>query len=86
MRHTHFLPHWTSILRFLRDRKSDWKPKALALIAIFYLIVPLDLIPDLAPLIGWIDDLGGVALATIYLLRASRAYETAIEQNADRDK
>jgi len=74
----HFLPDWKGIWRFLKDGKSDWKPKAIAIIAIAYLLWPIDLIPDLVPLLGWLDDLGFIGLASWYLLRASSEYSKRI--------
>lgn len=74
-RPTHFLPHWKSILAFLRDRTADWKPKALLVAALVYLLWPIDLLPDIAPIIGWLDDLGGATIATLYVLQASKRYE-----------
>lgn len=76
MPRTRFLPHWKAFLSYLRDPNSDWKPKVLSVLALLYLIMPLDFIPDLAPLIGWLDDLGLTTVATIYLLQASKRYET----------
>lgn len=57
---------------YLRDPKTDWKPKALFVFAILYLLWPLDLLPDVAPIIGWLDDLGLATVATLYLVWASR--------------
>lgn len=73
-----FLPDWKMIWRYLRDGGSDWKPKVIAVVAIAYLLWPIDLLPDLAPLIGWLDDLGFVGLASWYLLAASSAYAKRI--------
>lgn len=42
------------------------------ILALVYAIVPTDLIPDLAPVVGWIDDAVVILLAignTIRLLR-----------------
>lgn len=75
-----WLPHWPSILAYLRDGSADWKPKVLFVLAVVYLLVPFDLIPDLAPIIGWLDDLGGVTIATLYVLSASRRYESALRE------
>lgn len=49
-----------------RPETPAWA-KAVAIGALGYFIVPTDAIPDLAPVIGYSDDLGvlGLALATI---------------------
>lgn len=70
----HFIPHWRNIWRFIRDPKSDWKPKALAILAILYLVWPLDLVPDLVPFFGWLEDIGVDLLAAWYLVHATNKY------------
>lgn len=74
MKRHRFILNLRGIWDFLRDAKTDWKPKALVVASIVYLIWPLDLVPDLAPFIGWLDDLGFVTIATGYLLHATNAY------------
>lgn len=71
MRKTHFIPDLPSIWKFFINPKTDWKPKILIGLALVYLVWPLDLMPDLAPLIGWLDDIGFVGLATWYLVSAT---------------
>ncbi len=60
--------------RFLKDPKADWKPKVLSVLAVVYLFWPLDVLPDIAPIVGWLDDIGFVGLASWYLVRASHTY------------
>ncbi|MFN3630927.1 MAG: YkvA family protein [Casimicrobiaceae bacterium] len=45
-------------------RQATWKRVVIALLAVFYLLSPLDLLPEalLGPL-GWLDDLGVLAWA-----------------------
>ena len=38
--------------------QAKWKRVIIALLAMIYVISPLDLIPDFVPVIGWLDDLG----------------------------
>jgi len=68
------IPNLGNIWRFIRDPKSDWKPKALVVLAILYLVWPLDAVPDLVPILGWLDDLGLDAVAVWYLMHATNKY------------
>lgn len=38
--------------------QSKWKRVVISVLAMLYVISPLDLIPDLIPVVGWLDDLG----------------------------
>jgi uncharacterized membrane protein YkvA (DUF1232 family) len=70
-------------LRLLRDPRVPWVTKAVPVMAALYLIVPLDLVPDVFPILGQLDDLGVAAVALETFLRLSPAgartfHETAI--------
>lgn len=49
--------------------KENWKRGIIALLAILYILSPLDLVPDFIPVIGWLDDLGVLAWAARYVLK-----------------
>ncbi len=70
----HLIPHWINIWKFIRDPRSDWKPKVLVVLTIIYLIWPIDLVPDLIPLLGWLEDIGFNAVAFWYLMHATNTY------------
>ncbi len=74
MRKTSFVPNLPAIWRFLKDPKTDWKPKVLIVLAVLYLFWPLDLASDVIPIIGWLDDIGFVAVASGYLVYATNRY------------
>ncbi len=48
--------------------QAKWKRAIIALLAFLYIVSPLDLIPDVIPVIGWLDDLGVLAWAAKQLL------------------
>lgn len=68
------MPDWRALYHFLRDSKADWKPKFFLVLVVLYLIWPLDLVPDLIPFLGWLDDVGFTTLALSYLVYASKKY------------
>ena len=46
------------IWRLMRDGRVLWLWKLIPAGGLFYILFPIDLIPDLAPVIGQLDDLG----------------------------
>jgi uncharacterized membrane protein YkvA (DUF1232 family) len=65
------------VLRFLGDPKGSIPGKLFVALAVLYVIMPADLIPDIAPVIGWLDDLGVVGMAMVYLARVAGKYRDA---------
>jgi len=75
-----FLPNMVMLLgRLLKDARVPAAEKALFLAAIVYVISPLDLIPDIFPFIGQVDDLYVVALTLLRLV--NRTDETVVRQH-----
>lgn len=67
-----FLPNMVVLLgRLLKDARVPTAEKALFVAAIVYVISPLDLIPDVFPFIGQVDDLYVVALTLLRLVNRS---------------
>lgn len=63
------------ILRLLRHPRARLWEKSLVIGTLAYVIWPLDAIPDLAPWVGWLDDLGVTSVALLFLSRALAKYE-----------
>ena len=75
-----FLPNMVMLMgRLLKDARVPMAEKALFAAAIVYVISPLDLIPDLFPFIGQVDDLYVVALVLLRLV--SRSDESVVRQH-----
>lgn len=60
-----FLKHWATALTrdvlavwiAARDPRVPWPAKVLALVVAAYALSPIDLIPDVIPVLGYLDDL-----------------------------
>ncbi len=66
-----------SFARFFKDKEASLMGKLFVLATLAYVVWPLDLIPDVAPVIGWLDDLGMATIAMVYLTRVSEKYRVA---------
>ena len=64
-----FLPNMAKLLgRLLKDVRVPTAEKALFVGAIIYFISPIDLIPDIFPFIGQVDDIYVIALTLLRLV------------------
>ncbi len=64
-----FLPNMVRLLgRLLKDARVPTAEKALFVGAIVYFISPIDLIPDIFPFIGQVDDIYVIALTLLRLV------------------
>ena len=69
-----FLPNMFTLLgRLIKDARVPVADKVLLAGAIFYVIMPLDFIPDVIPFAGQVDDIYFVALALLRLLNHTDA-------------
>jgi uncharacterized membrane protein YkvA (DUF1232 family) len=49
------------------DRNVKWIRKSVVIAALIYLITPVDAMPDITPLIGFLDDIGVIAWTIRFL-------------------
>jgi uncharacterized membrane protein YkvA (DUF1232 family) len=54
--------------RFVRDPRAPRAPKVLLALAVLYTLSPVDLIPDVIPVLGWLDDVGLLSMAIAWFL------------------
>lgn len=67
------------VLRYLRDPAvATWR-KAAAALSLLYVVSPVDVIPDIIPVVGWLDDLGVVGLAVAFVLREVRRHAKRVD-------
>ncbi len=67
-----------ALFRYYRDPSASTVGKLVIFLALVYVIAPIDLIPDV-PIVGWLDDIGVMGLATAYLARVVARYRLAGE-------
>ncbi len=61
--------------RLLRDRDAHWGLKLVSLLVLAYVVSPVDALPEaVAPMIGWIDDVGLVLAVRLLLERPLAKY------------
>lgn len=56
-----------ALYNYMADSNVSWYRKAIVAAALIYFILPLDAIPDLTPLFGYLDDLGVITALMKYL-------------------
>jgi uncharacterized membrane protein YkvA (DUF1232 family) len=55
--------------RYLRDPSVPRWRKLTGLFAVLYFVLPVDAIPDILPVLGWLDDVGVLSAAALFTLR-----------------
>ena len=56
-----------ALYNYMKDPFVKWYRKTIVVAALIYFIVPIDTIPDLTPLFGYLDDLGVLTALLKYL-------------------
>lgn len=56
-----------ALFYYMRDSYVPWHRKAIVVAGLIYFIVPLDAVPDFAPIVGYLDDLGVITSLLKYL-------------------
>lgn len=54
---------------YFRDAQVPRWKKLTGVLALAYLFSPVDVVPDIFPIVGWLDDLGVVSAAAMFLWR-----------------
>ena len=83
------IPFWADVgafWRYFRDRNASPWGKIFALLTVAYVVMPVDAIPDIAPVLGWLDDLGLMLVALTYLASVVRKYRNDSAPRIDDDK
>lgn len=76
------LSHVRLASRLVREPGVPVYLKAVPLLAILYVLSPIDVLPDLIPMLGQLDDLGFIVLALELFLRWCPADAVAFHRQA----
>jgi len=68
------------VLFYIRDPAVALWRKAAGLAAAVYVISPVDFVPDILPLLGWLDDLGVVSAVAAFMIRDIRRHTRQLPQ------
>lgn len=72
----------TKLLRYLRDPAvATWR-KATGLLAVIYVASPIDIVPDVFPIIGWLDDLGVIGALAVFMVREVRKHSEKVSASS----
>ncbi|MDP3274209.1 MAG: YkvA family protein [Deltaproteobacteria bacterium] len=66
-----------ALWRYLRDPAVGWGPRIAVFVALAYIVFPFDAVPDVLPVLGWLDDLGVGTLVAAWIARKTAAHENA---------
>ncbi len=62
-----FVKDIKALYSYMKDPYVSWHRKTIVVSALLYFILPIDAVPDIAPLIGYLDDLGVITAVIKFL-------------------
>lgn len=63
-----------ALIRYFLDPRVPWLRKVLLIGGLLYLFFPFDFIPDLLPMVGWVDDAAVLTAWWAFLTRELQHY------------
>lgn len=73
-----------AIYKLLKDPIAQWQSKLVALSSLIYVFNPVDIIPDIIPVLGLVDDAGAIMIAVGVLGKAIEKYMTELNNKKDK--
>ena len=76
----------TKLYRYVRDPGVALWRKLAGVAALAYLVMPFDAVPDVVPVVGWLDDLGILGAAALFMMREVKRHAARIDAGAQTDQ
>ncbi|MEO8513178.1 MAG: YkvA family protein [Ignavibacteria bacterium] len=61
------ISHLKALSRYMMDKDVKWYRKSIVVAALVYFVTPFDAMPDFAPFVGYLDDIGVIAWTVKFL-------------------
>jgi uncharacterized membrane protein YkvA (DUF1232 family) len=65
----------TRFFRYVRDPRVPLWRRLAGLFAVIYFVSPVDALPDILPILGWLDDIGVLSAAAFFMVREVQRYQ-----------
>jgi uncharacterized membrane protein YkvA (DUF1232 family) len=75
-----------ALFRYFMDPHVGWQKKTIVVAALLYFILPIDSIPDLMPVIGYLDDFGVILAVTSFMSKELQPYYPVVADEAEGDQ
>ena len=69
----------SQLVRYVKDPAVSLWRKLAGVGAIAYLVMPLDLVPDVMPIVGWLDDVGVLSAAAMFMVREVKRHAQKVD-------
>ncbi|MBM4169634.1 MAG: DUF1232 domain-containing protein [Ignavibacteria bacterium] len=69
-----FVRDLLALFAYMTDGRVHWGKKAIVIGALLYFIIPIDSVPDIIPVVGFLDDMGVAAAAVKFLAGELKEY------------
>lgn len=68
------------LYRYLKDPSvASWR-KLAGVAALAYLVMPIDAVPDIIPVLGWLDDVGVLSAAALFVSREVKRHGARVDR------
>jgi len=72
----------SKLMRYLKDPQVRTWRKLAGVAALAYVVLPIDAIPDVIPILGWLDDVGVLGAAAAFVVRDVNRHAPTVEGEA----